>query len=117
MWHQDNPDATARREALANKGWRIPETLYPPEIYPGVGIWFSDFYELGTDRPTSMGGVGPIPSATLDRYTAAWPQDEADMFRYVIRKLDGAYLRSLQPDGDVPESDNPARDAFRTAMR
>lgn len=64
-----------------------------------------------------MNGAGPIPAATLDRYTAGWPDHEAEVFRYVMRAMDRAYLNSMSPDGDVPDSDNPARDAFRAAMR
>jgi hypothetical protein len=64
-----------------------------------------------------MGGIGPIPAATLDRHTRDWPPEEAELFRFVMRSMDRAYLKTLQPGADAPESDNPARDAFRAVMR
>jgi hypothetical protein len=116
-WHLDNPGAAARREALEEKGWRVPDSLYPPDVFPGTDRWLSDFWELGTDRPLIMGGAGPIPASSIDRHTAGWPEAEADTFRYAIRSMDRAFLNSLRPDGDSPVSDNPARDAFRAAMK
>ena len=86
-------------------------------MLPGTEHWLGDFFELGTDRQIGTSGPGPIPASSLDRHTANWSEDEAEVFRFVIRELDRAYLNSLQPDGDVPESDNPARDAFRAVMR
>jgi hypothetical protein len=120
LWLLDNPDAAKRREALTEKGWRIPPHLFPPGTLPGsdsplpgTEVWLDDFFELGTDR--SMGGR--IPAASIARHVEGWPDDEAGMFRFVIRELDQAYLAHLRPDGDVPVSDNPARDAFRARMK
>lgn len=84
---------------------------------PGTEPWLADFFELGTDRPIGMNGVGPIPATTIDRHTAGWPEDEAELFRHVIRAMDRAYLAAMRPDRDAPDSDNPARDAFRARMR
>lgn len=102
---------------MQEKGWRVPAHLFPPEVLPGTEQWLADFFELGTDRRMGMNGPGPIPAASLDRHTAGWPEDDAEVFRFVVREMDRAYLNSLRPDGDVPESDNPARDAFRAVMR
>jgi hypothetical protein len=102
---------------LQGKGWRIPVALFPPTIMPGTEGWLDDFFELGTDRAMGMNSPGPIPSASISRHVENWPEDEADTFRFVIRQLDQAYLGHLRPDGDVPVSDNPARDAFRALMR
>lgn len=102
---------------MQEKGWRIPASLFPPNVQPGTEGWLDDFFELGTDRAIGMNGPGPIPSASISRHVEGWPEDEAETFRFVIRQLDQAYLTSLRPDGDVPPSDNPARDAFRALMR
>lgn len=83
----------------------------------GTEAWLDDFFELGTDRSIGMNGPGPIPAASIIRHVEGWPDDEADMFRFVIRQLDQAYLGHLRPDGEVPVSDNPARDAFRAVMK
>lgn len=109
----DNPTAAARIKVLEEKGRRIPDRLYPPDIQPGAAQWLEDFFELGTDRQLTGYGAGPIPAGSIERHIAGWPYGDAEMFRYVIRALDGAWLKRQKPDGDAPESDNPARDAFR----
>lgn len=111
-----NPNAEVRRKALEEKNWRIPDHLYPPELPPGTDQWFSDFMELSTDRQMGM-AAGPIPAGSIDRHVAGWPDDDAALFRKVIRAMDAVYLQSQKPDGAVPESDNPTRDAFRAVMR
>ena len=93
------------------KGWRIPPHLFPPDILPGYEGWLDDFFELGTERQS-----GPIPKGAIDRHVRGWLDDEADIFRHVIRAMDSAFMKSQQPGGDVPQSDNPARDAFRVVM-
>lgn len=57
--------------------------------------------------------VGPIPAASIDR------QEQGALFRRVIRAMDGVYLAHVRRNGEpeLPESDNPARDAFRGAMK
>lgn len=57
--------------------------------------WLAAFWELGTDRQLGM-ATGPIPAASIDRHTAGWPRDDAELFRRVIRALDGAYLDALE---------------------
>lgn len=39
------------------------------------------------------------------------------MFRACMRAMDQVFLKSQRKEPDLPESDNPARDAFRAAMR
>lgn len=112
----ENPGADARRIALEEKGWRIPDSLYPPDLIAGTAGWLSDFWELGTDRQIAPGLAGPIPKSSIDRHVDGWPDAEAEVFRHAIRSLDQVYLNHLRPDGDVPASDNPARDAFRAVM-
>lgn len=86
-------------------------------MLPGTEPWLADFFELGTDRPSGMNGPGPIPAASIARHVEGWSENEADVFRHVIRAMDRAYLNSFRPDGDVPDTGNSARDAFRVAMR
>jgi len=62
-------------------------------------------------------GMGPIPSSSLDQYTAGWPDDDAQAFRQAIRAMDAVYLNHHSKEQDIPETDNPARDAFRAVMR
>lgn len=117
LWHLDNPDAAARRKAIEEKGRTIPERLWPPDVWPGAELWLEAFWELGTERQIGM-AVGPIPASAIRAYTAGWPEDEAERFRLVIRRLDAAYLGRSDPDVDpaAKGSDNPARDKFRAAM-
>ena len=92
------------------KGRELPERFIGPSLLPGYEGWFDAFYELSTDRQLGM-AIGPIPAASIDR------QNEGPLFRRVIRAMDGVYLAHVRGVPDVPESDNPARDAFRAAMR
>jgi hypothetical protein len=75
------------------------------------------FWELSTDRQLTGYGSGPIPAASIDRHTAGWDADEAEMFRACIRAMDAVFLQSQSKEPDVPPSDNAARDAFRAKMR
>ena len=111
----DNPNSQARIEAIEEKGRRVPDRLYPPDVHPGAVAWLDDFFELGTDRQLTGYGAGPIPAASIARHVAGWCEHDAWQFRQVIRALDNAWLKrqSGDDDGDAPVSDNPARDAFR----
>ena len=88
----------------------MPDEFIGPSLLPGYEDWFDAFYELSTDRELVM-AIGPIPAASIDR------QNEGPLFRRVIRAMDGVYLAHVRGVPDAPESDNPARDAFRAAMR
>jgi len=110
----DNPRAAQRVKALEALGKRVPDRLYPPEVNPGSVQWLDDFFELCTDRQLTNYGAGPIPAQSIFRHISGWPDGESTMFLIVIRALDAAWLKHQSPDSDVPESDNPARDAFRT---
>lgn len=39
------------------------------------------------------------------------------MFRDCMRAMDQVFLKPQRREPDLPESDNPARDSFRAAMR
>lgn len=95
----------------------MPESLIPPAVLPGFEDWFDAFHELSTDR--QIGNIiGPIPAGAIARHVDGWCNSEASLFRRVIRAMDAVYLRHLH-NGGLPEveSDNPARDTFRAAMR
>lgn len=66
------------------------------------------FFELGTDRQVGM-GVGPIPSASIDRYVDrhGFSVDEEEEFRYLIRRLDGVYLDFRSPQKKAPSVPPP----------
>lgn len=83
----------------------------------GYESWLEAFGEITHDRPSSDGIVGPIPSWSIREYTADWPPDDAALFRRCIRAMDDVYLKHVNGIVDVPESENPARDAFRANMR
>lgn len=92
------------------RGKPVPAEFIGPALLPGYEGWFAAFYELSTDRQLGM-AIGPIPAGSIER------QNEAPLFRRVIRAMDGVYLAHVRGVPDVPESDNPARDAFRAKMR
>lgn len=107
-----------RIERIERRGKPIPDDMIPPAILPGYEGWYDAFYELGTDRHIGN-AIGPIPAGSIARHTEGWPPCEAGLFRRVIRSMDRVYLGHLSSGGapDAPESDNPARDAFRAAMK
>lgn len=96
----------------------VPEELEPPELLPGLEGWFDAFYDLSTDRQLGM-VAGPIPDASICRFTAGWPDEDAAAFKACIRAMDGAFLEKsdAEPSPDAEASSNPARDAFRGTFR
>lgn len=112
----DGEENELRRRRIEAKGKPIPPELLPPKLLPGAEEWLSAFWELSTDRQIGF-STGPIPSASIDRRTMRMDEEEAVMFRTCIRAMDQSFLKAIRDEPDVPESDNPARDAFRAAMR
>lgn len=99
-------------------GADIRPEMEPPEILDGFGGWYEDFWELSSERQIGM-GVGPIPASAIDRHVAGWHYEDADMFRAVIRAMDGVYLEMANRRDDEPKADSEptsARDAFRGAF-
>lgn len=81
---------------------------------PGAETWLADFWELSTDRRFEG---GRIPAESIASHTTGWPRDEAAMFRVCIRAMDEVWLDPDPSAGEPPQSENPARDAFRAAFR
>lgn len=80
----------------------------------GFGGWCEDFWRLSTERQIGF-GVGPIPQSAIDRHVAGWGYEDADMFEFCIREMDGVYLmKSNKSEQAPPEAANP-QDAFRSA--
>lgn len=100
---------------LLEAGHTIPPAYEPPELLDGFGGWYEDFWELSTDR--QLGNcLGPIPAASIDRHVAGWNYVDADMFRSIIRAMDGAYLEWSGKPSAEPAEPTSARDAFRGAF-
>ncbi|WP_437437240.1 phage tail assembly chaperone [Shinella daejeonensis] len=112
----DGEENEQRRRRLEARGKPIPDELWPPDLLPGADAWLSAFWELSTDRQIGF-ATGPVPSSSIDRYTAGWEPEEASRFRHCIREMDKAFMKAISSDVDLPDSDNPARDAFRARMR
>lgn len=84
----------------------------------GFEHWFEAFEEIGNDRIYKPdGSLGPIPARSIREFSQDWPPDDALLFRRCIRAMDEVYLNHVNGVIDIPESDNPARDAFRANMR
>lgn len=74
-----------------------------PELADNLSWIWSAFWELGSDRPIGMGGAGPIPFSSLDRYAGRYDIDdgeEFDRFRGFIRRMDAAYLKWARKKGE-----------------
>lgn len=59
-------------------------------------------------------GIGPIPVSAIDRHVAGWGYEDAEMFEFCIREMDGLYMRRQNKSEDTAPPVNP-RDAFRGA--
>lgn len=73
--------------------WTGPEQ---PELLPGLRAWYDDFQELSTDRQLGV-VAGPIPRSSIVEHTRGWPDDDAEMFRICMRRMDALYL-SFDPE-------------------
>jgi hypothetical protein len=63
------------------------------------------FFALSNDRQVGM-GLGPIPWSSLDRYAQRFgidDPDEFDVFAFLIRTMDGAFLRHADETSKKPE--------------
>jgi hypothetical protein len=66
-----------------------------PEVEAHLQFVWAAFWELGSDRPVTMGGVGAIPFSAIDRYAQRAGVDDPDQFArflQLIRCLDAPYL-------------------------
>jgi hypothetical protein len=69
-----------------------------PELAAGSEFHLEAFNALTTDRQIgAMGGAGPIPWSSMDRYAARHEitGDAYDHFLRMLKALDGAYLAFL----------------------
>ncbi|MGJ0505608.1 MAG: phage tail assembly chaperone [Methylocystis sp.] len=66
-----------------------------PEIAPHLQFVWGAFWELGSDRSLTMGGVGAIPFSSIDRYAVRFGITDTDQFtRFIrlLRQMDAKYL-------------------------
>jgi hypothetical protein len=114
-WWLDNGEqwraAKAREDA---DGVEIPDDLEPPEVIEGFDVWFSDFWTLSSERQIGF-GYGPIPASAIERHVAGWEDDDAEMFRICIRRMDELYMTKANSSDQPTPTDVSPRDAFRTA--
>lgn len=88
--------------------------MEPPEILEGFGGWFEDFWNLSTNRQIGF-GVGPIPQSEIDRHTAGWDYEDAEMFEVCIREMDRVYMMRTNKTEDAPPAASSPMEAFRSA--
>lgn len=75
-------------EIKAGNRWNGPPR---PDLDQGLHVWYEDFWELSTDRQIGM-AAGPIPRSSIIDHTRGWPDDDAEMFRICMRRMDDTYL-------------------------
>jgi hypothetical protein len=90
-------------ESLERAGRPAPSYLFPPDVLQGFEPWVEAFWELSTDRALASGMVGPIPSASIDRWADRRCPDDAEMFRRCIRAMDRVYLAKATKADDAPK--------------
>jgi hypothetical protein len=54
------------------------------------------FDDLSTDRAVTMGGLGPVPRASVSDYIRSEGIIHAYAFRRLIKALDNVYLRAVR---------------------
>lgn len=113
-WWLDNGEAYRAAKEAAGEDGATPEVLEPPEIMDGFGGWYEDFWSLSTERQIGF-GVGPIPASAIDRHVSGWSYEDADMFEFCIREMDGVYLMKSNKAEDQQTPIASPRDAFRAA--
>lgn len=80
----------------------------------GYGGWYEDFWRLSSERQIGF-GVGPIPASAIESHVAGWGYEDAEVFEFCIRQMDGVYLmKTNKADQDAPAHESP-QDAFRSA--
>jgi hypothetical protein len=98
----------------ASDAGTVPEALEPPELLDGFGGWYEDFWRLSTERQIGF-GIGPIPASAIDRHVSGWRYDDAEMFEFCIREMDGVYMRRQNKTDDSAPAAGSPMDAFRSA--
>lgn len=88
-------------EAIINaaheEGDEIPESIRnAPVLNPEYEFYWRCFTDLSTDRPQTMGGIGPIPWSSIYNYCKAYDVCEyiSDISE-IIQKVDKVYLEIL----------------------
>jgi len=64
-----------------------------PELWPGLELYLTAWYDLDTTRSIGF-GVGPIPWNAVESYCTAHNMDESQRARMhrMIREMDKVYL-------------------------
>lgn len=91
------------REAILSAGQIPSEELYPPNVLPEAEFYYRAWCELSGDRQMGMGGVGPIPFMSLDRYADRYGVhnvDEFSLFSRIMRAMDSVYIKHVKDDVD-----------------
>ena len=81
----------SKYQAAVQAGRDVPDDMHPPMIMQGFEGWLDAFWELCTDRQIGM-AQGPIPAASIDRWSADMDPEGAAMFRRCIRAMDAEWM-------------------------
>lgn len=89
---------------------KIPDRiLNKPTLFVSSRFFLDAFLDLDTDRPSSMGGLCPIPWSSIHRYAKAHELVGTDYedFIFLVRRLDNAYTQhknaSEPNNGNTPK--------------
>lgn len=86
-------------EVEADPTFDPPALRTRPDLWPHLAFVSNAFSELSSDRPLgALGGVGPIPWSSLERYAARFEiedLDEFERFARLIRAQDRVYLADM----------------------
>lgn len=94
--------------AAVEAGHDIPPDMHPPPLMQGFESWLDAFWELCTDRQIGM-IKGPIPAASIDRWSAVMDPEVATMFRRCIRAMDAEWMGEAKKATDKQEGHIPVQ--------
>jgi len=69
-----------------------------PELWPGLEIFLSAFWELNSSRSVGL-AIGPIPYSEIVEWGRVWELDDEmlDDLIFHVRRMDAAYVEKKQP--------------------
>ncbi len=83
-----------RQQARLSGDVLPPDLASPPRLQEDLIVYLNAFYELCTDRPVGMGGVGAIPFSSIIKFAEVYDFDSEmrDELLYLVRRLDETYI-------------------------
>lgn len=90
----------------ARCGQKAPEYISnAPSLTGGLDFYLQAFFDLNSERFSGFAAM-PIPWRALQSYAEYYGLDNDDFedFQFILRKMDDAYLDTVNKNGNTPDS-------------